>query len=168
MNLSTRIIYFIIIGLFAISCTKDDEPNPTMSAKVDGSSWSANEFETILLEVESQESVRLDIMATSSDKRRIKLALQCPDNDGILKETTYDMFDPINGSTFLYCTIDLNGGEFVDHVTESGYIIISEFDNVEKTVSGTFKFKTRIIGTNTYFEIKEGSFSEIEYVSIKY
>jgi len=49
MNLSTRIIYFIIIGLFAISCTKDDEPNPTMSAKVDGSSWSANEFETILL-----------------------------------------------------------------------------------------------------------------------
>jgi len=169
MRFSTKIIYLLfLLGILATGCEKDTQTNPTMSAIIDGVAWHSIEFESVLLDVESQNSIRLDIIGTSSDSKRIKLSIECPDNDGILKETTYDINDTINGAKLQYCVIDQFGIELIDHTTEEGSITIDEYDVIDKTVSGTYSFKSRVNGTNTFLQVKNGEFDNIEYTLIKY
>jgi len=132
-----QFLYVFLLFAF-ISCQEDVKfNNPSFQGQKDNVFWRAVDSKAILaqdgsLSIEGlTRNEKLTLKTTSTDKGNYFLGT------GILNTATYVLTDA-SGTTTFYAGL----------TTGEGQIVITEYDDVNKTVSGTFKFNAENMGNN--------------------
>ncbi|MEL6834712.1 MAG: hypothetical protein AAFP77_17075 [Bacteroidota bacterium] len=183
----------IAILLLAFSCNGDDDPSPSdmssMTVVKDGETFTITDFNNTLLkeEMQGEPGRRLDLRCDVDGGQFILSVsnwdFQNPPEDGIVIKSYASNEDPfdlpansvtecMDGGNFTFCDGAL-GTYIIDNVIYSSemsddnfvsIITITENDDANRTVSGTFDIKVQSFGTNPASFIEfTGSFTDLEY-----
>jgi polyisoprenoid-binding protein YceI len=155
-----NILIILSLAIVFIQCKKDDDsptnlinPTASMTAKVNGASWSAVTRATTL------QSGNFVISGTGSLNGNNVMAIT------VFGATagTYNL-DPLTSQvqfTANYSTVVGNTDSI--YQAYQGVVTISNVDAANKKVSGTFSFKARLQDMVTEVDVTEGSFSNLSY-----
>ena len=148
-----------------ISCSDDSEDGPVapegkMIATIDGVAW----------EVEATATVRHDFeyihVVARKDTKELWVMVDKDDAVGTYEVTGYsDMAGPASDAAVTYNTSSTEGSSsvFCEMHVVVGSVTITEIDETNRTVSGTFHSKVKHNITKASGEITKGSFTKIPF-----
>lgn len=164
MKKTNYILLAIALSLI-LSCSNDESekeiaPEGSMIAKIEGSSWKSEQAAAVIF------NDAISIVGTDGDDNGIELSVLTSNVAGtyMVKGTETSLPDALVSYT-PSGEIAYFSSYFPEAVTV-GKMIITEIDEVNKTISGTFECKVkRLVPEEKELEIKEGSFTRIPYTS---
>ncbi len=167
-----KISLLLIVALTIItSCSKSSSTStPTstppaftgsMSATLDGTTWTATQGSATLLRDFDFDAKRFDLTGTGGDKRII-LTLQDEIEGDYVTVKSYKFKDVNNTAIFTISTI-VGLSSLTKHIPVDGTFTITKCDAAKKTVDGTFEFSAFEIGTDDTLHVKNGVFKNINY-----
>ncbi len=153
----------------AMACSKLGIGNPksgksTLTAKVDGKDYSANEVEGVMGRgLDGKVYIGIDGDYTRTGWQRIHLSFKEEQGTGTFAFTKES---PTSGTPHIasYQIEDDNGIPAIGSAV-SGALTITEFDKAKKMVKGTFSFTTEAFYPIAKVSVTEGKF-EIYYIEI--
>ncbi|URC11090.1 DUF6252 family protein [Flavobacterium sp. B183] len=175
------------IGLLTLSvlltaCSSDENDKKdngnSASATINGTAWNATKINSVtLIKVKSEKQQRFDINIQDNAQM---LSLAC-----VSELTTADAMpikaynfdenaeDEDNMNALFINTYLIDGSTFTEHFVQTGKLTITSMDPANKTVSGTFSFTSKKVGslqtkvnTPEIFEVKNGTFTNLSYTVI--
>jgi hypothetical protein len=154
----------LVVGATLWSSCSEEEKSGASSgmlvASVDGSSWKSNEIAVMIMDGS------ISIAAESSDGSQLVIYLD-GDQTGIYEiEGLSDDVD--NSISFTPKNADLSNPTYTSAYFEEAEVVgevnVTEIDEENKTISGTFKTKVyRYVPNEELLEIKSGSFKNLPY-----
>lgn len=151
MNLSFKVIIIVFAALFISSCDKEDLMSGSMSAKIDGASWSSATQVTIL------KSNTFFITATSLSGQILEVTIV---------GTTTGTYELDVAGVQAGCGAVYKPGvssESENFASKSGTVKLSEV--TDETISGTFEFSLTTTDLSSSIEIVEGKFDDLPYTN---
>lgn len=161
---------WVILLIFVTwtSCEKKDDPNPvaatdSMVATVDGSAWTAAAPAAI------KESGTFFISAAGADGTRIDLLISGTSLATYVVDGMVGSSVPDNYVTFVPAGTSISNPLYVSSNLDAaaiGEIKLTEVDETNKTISGTFTSKVkRMVPEESVVQISNGSFTKIAYTT---
>ncbi|MBN2681717.1 MAG: hypothetical protein JXR58_04365 [Bacteroidales bacterium] len=151
MKTITIFAFFSLLILIS-SCNKDDVFEASMSASIDGTSWSA------VTRVTKKTNGKFIITGTSTDQKVIVLTVY-----GV-NEGTYELSAGMDSVDFQFSAVyqpEASSPSENNYLSKSGTIKISKLDTENQRISGTFNFSaTKLSETIT---ISNGEFKDLKY-----
>ena len=156
---SSLICMAVVMILFSDGCKKAEELFPSMSAKIDGTEWSA------ITKVTTMQSAQFLINGTSSSGEVINVTVFGTSEGTYLLEFNTDT--SISVKTQFSGLYKPKGAvsDSSNYIAKEGTVVLSKVDTENKTVSGTFNFtarKTSLTDTSTV-NITDGKFEDLKY-----
>lgn len=156
-----KLLLISLIALVVISCKKDDDdpdnnfinPSASMSAKINGTSWSA------ITRVTTLQSNTFIITGTGSINGNNVMAIT------ILGSTTGTyVLDPMNAQTqFTANFTPVVSNTDSIYQAYQGTVTLTSVDVANKKVSGTYSFKARLQDMVTEIDVTEGKFENLNF-----
>ncbi|MBO9585250.1 MAG: hypothetical protein J7574_13895 [Flavobacterium sp.] len=167
---------FILLTILFSACSSDNnddsDVNNVVSATINGTAWKSTKVNSVtLIKVKGENQQRFDINIQDNAQM---LSLACSSElttaDAMpLKAYTFDENNDIIDALFIN-TYLIDGNTFTEHFVETGTLTITAMDPAKKTVSGTFSFTSKKVGslqtkvnTPEVVEVKNGVFTNLSY-----
>ena len=165
MKLKNIMMYtglFSVLSLTYYGCGKDDDddnttppaPTPVVTAKIDGTAWSAisNGISGSIIDATSN----VTFMASDSSVMAFSVQEEFELNE------TYDI-GPLSGNAAIYS--NGTGKVWASYINSGciGELTITAINKTNKLVSGTFSFTAHRAADNSFREITEGVFTDVSY-----
>jgi hypothetical protein len=147
-----KVIFIIIVVIFFIGCTKDEEGNivwPTMNALIDNEEWNTATRVTIL------EEGKFIITGTSLDGKSLSITIFGTSEGKYELNLTSTQVAAVYKESINMTTEDA-------FISVTGEVDLTEVNNSKKSISGTFGFIVVRNLTNT-INITEGEFTNVIY-----
>ncbi len=172
------------IGLLSLSvlltaCSSDEndknDNNNAVSATINGAEWNATKINSVtLIKVKSENQQRFDINIQDNAQM---LSLACVSElttADAMPLKAYNFIEDIEDMDALFInTYLVDGNTYTEHFVETGKLTITSMDAAKKTVSGTFSFTSKKVGTlqtkvktPEVVEVKNGIFTNLSYTVV--
>ncbi len=166
----------LIFALFIVACKKKSTTTPApatpvatlngnMTAKLNGNNWVSIQ-NTGLLIIEQSNNVSGLVLNGQTASDIFAIGIDLPTASSTLVAGNHDLGGALDDVTFTYSTKTAGGGTLSQDLTDSGHVVITSVDNVNKKVSGTFNFKLHKVGSTASadsIKITAGVFTNINY-----
>lgn len=168
MKQMVRLLWCLIVASSIASCQKElsvenggdsSEVKGILKMKVDGVQWVADKIAKATIE-------NGIITITGLDKNGTSLLIELVDNGAanyILNQQTVDYAAVVDATDANPSAYGTNEGQ--DANDAGGEVIVTNIDQTNKTISGTFSFKVYRNADNKQLVITEGSFENLKYAA---
>lgn len=159
------VVFLVLSALLFASCQKEisteigqgNTSEGVLKMKINGSPWTANKFANVNIIAGF-----IHIIGTSSDNRSLTITL----TDTVLGIYTLDRMSfhaaaVSDSADMLGLSFTTNEGK--DTADAGGTVIVTSIDKMNKTISGTFRFKAYRDFDNKLLQITEGVFEKLSY-----
>lgn len=179
-------IGLLTFSIFFLSCSSEDSEGAkenTISASIDGKEWNGSKILNVsLIKSKDTGEQRFDISAQDNSQMIVMAcASDLTNNDAMpLKEYIFDYdFESdeeyTEGDAIFINSYLVDGNTFTEHMVTKGKLTITSMNPASKTVSGTFSFTAKKVGTlqtkifsPEILEVKSGVFTNLKYTVYNY
>lgn len=151
-SISQILLFISVFTIGLASCKKDDDSNGLMKAKIDGSSWKANDVGAVVL------PGLINITGKKDNGQTITITIQ----DG---EVGDYFLDQNQDHVAAYQESEGASGFVSNAPNGLGFVRVTEINLENSTISGTFEFNVERPLDGALKEIREGEFTDVKFES---